>query len=139
MKKIEITDIDMFENDAILRVGGKPFYFQFSAGVEPSIEVALEYLSRQKPSPREFEEIAGVAQAVEDFNANEVVEGSSPFADDTAFDAEVEYDVAFDAGYEEGLMSASPFVNPTAPDGLSLNGRDGWVAGYNAGVSSAHH
>lgn len=40
----QITDIDYWEHDALLRVGDKTYYFQFDES--PTIEEALEFFKR---------------------------------------------------------------------------------------------
>jgi hypothetical protein len=40
----EITYVDYFENDAILVVDGRKYYFQWDAKSEPTIIDALEFL-----------------------------------------------------------------------------------------------
>jgi len=40
----EITDVDYFENDAILVVDDRKYYFQWDAKSEPTIIDALEFL-----------------------------------------------------------------------------------------------
>lgn len=42
----EITDVDYFENDAILVVDGRNYYFQWDAKSEPTIIDALEFFKR---------------------------------------------------------------------------------------------
>ena len=42
----EITDVDYFENDAILVVDDRKYYFQWDAKSEPTIVDALEFFKR---------------------------------------------------------------------------------------------
>ena len=42
----EIVDIDFYENDAILLIEGKRYYFQWDGKTTPTIIDALEYFKR---------------------------------------------------------------------------------------------
>ena len=42
----EIVDVDYFENDAILVVGGNRYYFQWDAKSEPTIIDALDFFKK---------------------------------------------------------------------------------------------
>jgi hypothetical protein len=43
----EITDIDYFENDAVLVVDGNRYYFQWDAKSEPTIVDALDFFKKE--------------------------------------------------------------------------------------------
>ena len=42
----EIADVDYFENDALLVVDGRKYYFQWDAKSEPTIVDALEFFKQ---------------------------------------------------------------------------------------------
>ena len=46
-KEFKITDVDYFENDALLHVNDKLLYFQFSDTQGATLGAALEYLLRE--------------------------------------------------------------------------------------------
>lgn len=43
----EITDVDVWEKDAILKIGGQEFYFQLGDNDSASITDALDYIKNK--------------------------------------------------------------------------------------------
>ena len=47
MMKYEIVDIDLWEHDALVKIGDEKFYFQFSGNEIPTLLDALRYWKRE--------------------------------------------------------------------------------------------
>lgn len=50
----QITDIDLWENDANLKVGDLNIYFQFNGNKIPTIEDALKWLSQEATKATQY-------------------------------------------------------------------------------------